>query len=242
MGKMNKLQSTCIIVAIAIVLIISAVTYGNIMLDASHATPNAAATVVDQQLPNSGALSARPETFHEQESLLLSDQKLDTNGQERKLDFVSPDHEHKSLLLSDHKPEIDGQERRLGVDSRNTKQAKLEDSPETSHDPTSPKQDFSYLAYYAYAEVPPDRNPADTVTGKDVPTVGSTPLSAKCSVTRRHYDHAPTLSAAVHGWWRDQSARRARDVSGQYRIPHPRHQSAVNHRQFRILRLHSFDQ
>jgi hypothetical protein len=55
-------------------------------------------------------------------------------------------------------------------------------------------------------------------------------------------DHAPTLSAAVHGWWRDQSARRARDVSGQYRIPHPRHQSAVNHRQFRILRLHSFDQ
>ena len=43
------------------------------------------------------------------------------------------------------------------------KQAKLEDSPDPSLDPTSPKQDFSYLAYYAYAEVPPDKKPADTV-------------------------------------------------------------------------------
>jgi hypothetical protein len=81
------------------------------MLEASRVTPNAAAAVVDQQLPNSGALSARPETFHEQESLLLSDQKLDTKGRERKLDLVSADHEQESLLLSDHKPEIDGQER-----------------------------------------------------------------------------------------------------------------------------------
>jgi hypothetical protein len=67
------------------------------------------------------------------------------------------------LLLSDHKPEIDGQERKLGFDSPEKKQAKLEDSPESSPDPTSPKQDFSYLAYYAYAEVPPDKKPADTV-------------------------------------------------------------------------------
>jgi hypothetical protein len=189
---MNKSQSTCIIVAIAIVAIISAAAiYGNIMPDASRTTPNSAAMVVDQELPSSGALSARPEDFHEQEPFLLSNQRLDTNGQERKRDFVSPDHEQESSLLSDQKPDTNGQERkrdfvspdheqesllpsdqisdtngqepRLDFASPEKKQAKLEDSPDPSLDPTSPKQDFSYLAYYAYAEVPPDKKPADTV-------------------------------------------------------------------------------
>ena len=42
---------------------------------------------------------------------------------------------------------------------------------DSSPDPTSPKRDFSYLAYYAYAEVPPDKKPADTVleTLKGIP-------------------------------------------------------------------------
>ena len=153
---MNKSQSTCIIVAIAIVAIISAAAiYGNIMPDASRTAPNSAAMVVDQQSPSSGALSARPEDFHEQEpfllsnqklgtngqerkrdlvspdheqeSLLLSDQKPDTNGQERKLDFVSPDHEQESLLLSDQIPDTNGQEPRLDLASPEKKQAKLED-------------------------------------------------------------------------------------------------------------------
>src|SRR6478672_7139902 len=128
---MNKSQSTCIIVAIAIVAIISAAAiYGNIMPDASRTTPNSAAMVVDQQLPSFGALSARPEDFHEQEPFLLSNQKLDTNGQERKRDFVSPDHEQESLLLSDQKPDTNSQEPRLDLASPEKKQAKLEDSPD----------------------------------------------------------------------------------------------------------------
>ena len=58
-------------------------------------------------------------------------------------------------LLPSQKPEVDSQEQEQG---------ELE-SPhqDSSSDPTPPKQDFSYLAYYAYAEVLPDKKPADTV-------------------------------------------------------------------------------
>ena len=66
-------------------------------------------------------------------------------------------------FLPSEKSEPRSQEREL---------AKLE-SPlqDSSPDPTSPKRDFSYLAYYAYAEVPPDKKPADTVleTLKGIP-------------------------------------------------------------------------
>jgi len=55
-------------------------------------------------------------------------------------------------------------------------------------------------------------------------------------------DRASALPAPVHGWGRDEPARGARDVSGRYWIPHPRYQSAVNYRQFRVFRLHSLDQ
>src|SRR5207248_2553757 len=141
------------------------------MPDASRTTPDSAAMVVDQQSPSSGAHSARPEDFHEQQPFLLSNQKLDTNGQERKRDLVSADHEQESLLLSDQIPDTNGQEPRLDLASPEKKQAKLEDSPDPSLDPTLPKQDFSYLAYYAYAEVPPDKKPADTVleSFRDIP-------------------------------------------------------------------------
>ena len=37
-------------------------------------------------------------------------------------------------------------------------------------------------------------------------------------------------------------ARRASDVSRQHRISNPRHQSAIDHRHLRVLRLHSSDQ
>ena len=58
-------------------------------------------------------------------------------------------------FLPSQKPEVDSQEQEQG---------ELE-SPhqDSSSDPTPPKQDFSYLAYYAYAEVLPDKKPADTV-------------------------------------------------------------------------------
>ena len=66
-------------------------------------------------------------------------------------------------LLPSQKPEVDSQEQQ---------QVELE-SPvqDSSSDPTPPKQDFSYLAYYAYAEVLPDKKPADTVLEflKDIP-------------------------------------------------------------------------
>jgi hypothetical protein len=58
-------------------------------------------------------------------------------------------------LLPSQKPEVDPQEQEQVV-----LESPLQDS---SSDPTPPKQDFSYLAYYAYAEVLPDKKPADTV-------------------------------------------------------------------------------
>ncbi len=58
-------------------------------------------------------------------------------------------------LLPSQKPDVDPQER---------EQVVLESPLQNScSDPTPPKQDFSYLAYYAYAEVLPDKKPADTV-------------------------------------------------------------------------------
>ena len=50
------------------------------------------------------------------------------------------------------------------------------------------------------------------------------------------------LPAALHGRRRHQSARRARHVSRQYGISHPRHQPAVDHRHLRVLGLHQADQ
>ena len=77
-------------------------------------------------------------------------------------------------------PSFVGQETAT-TDISKSKEAKLEESdlsPEGrgSLDLAPPKPDLSYLAYYAYSEVPPDKKPADTVldTYKDV-AVG-TPL------------------------------------------------------------------
>ncbi len=58
-------------------------------------------------------------------------------------------------LLPSQKPDVDPQEREQVV-----LESPLQDS---SSDPIPPKQNFSYLAYYAYAEVLPDKKPADTV-------------------------------------------------------------------------------
>ena len=51
-------------------------------------------------------------------------------------------------------------------------------------------------------------------------------------------DRAPALSAALHGRRPRQSARRPRDVSRLDRLPHPRHQPALDDRQVRLLGLH----
>jgi hypothetical protein len=80
-----------------------------------------------------------------------------------------------SLLL--HDQNVDSYEQKREFDTPNTydttaREAKLEDSPQSSPtDSTPPKRDFSYLAYYAYAEVLPDQKPADTVleTLKGIP-------------------------------------------------------------------------
>ncbi len=50
-------------------------------------------------------------------------------------------------------------------------------------------------------------------------------------------DRAPALSAALHGRRPGQSAWRARDVSRQDGVPHPRHQPAFDHRQIRVVGL-----
>ena len=117
-----------------------------------------------------------PDVPYERGPSLLPSQKSEPGSQERELvklesplqDFVSaetPDvpYERGPSFLPSEKSEPRSQEREL---------AKLE-SPlqDSSPDPTSPKRDFSYLAYYAYAEVPPDKKPADTVleTLKGIP-------------------------------------------------------------------------
>ena len=48
---------------------------------------------------------------------------------------------------------------------------------------------------------------------------------------------APALSAALHGGRSGQSDGRARALSRRHDLPHPRHQSAANHRQRRLVGL-----
>ena len=55
-------------------------------------------------------------------------------------------------------------------------------------------------------------------------------------------DRAPALSAALHGGRRRQSARRARALSRQDALPHPRHEPALDDRQIRVLGLYPPDQ
>ena len=51
-------------------------------------------------------------------------------------------------------------------------------------------------------------------------------------------DRAPALPSALHGRRRRQSARRARALSRRHHLSHSRHQSAVHHRDLRLLGLH----
>ena len=51
-------------------------------------------------------------------------------------------------------------------------------------------------------------------------------------------DRAPALPSALHGRWRWQPARRARALSRRHHLSHSRHQSAVHHRDLRLLGLH----
>jgi hypothetical protein len=134
------------------------------------------ATNVGEQLPGSLPSAEMPDVSYAPGPSLLPSRRSEPESQERepvKLespvhDFVSaemPDvpYERGPSFLPTQKSEPDSQEREL---------AKLEDSPqEYSPDSPPPKRDFSYLAYYAYAEVPPDKKPADTVleTLKGIP-------------------------------------------------------------------------
>src|SRR5262249_36768857 len=52
-------------------------------------------------------------------------------------------------------------------------------------------------------------------------------------------DRAPALSAALPGRRRAQPARRARPLSWQDGVSHPRHQSALNHRPLRFTDLYT---
>ena len=67
------------------------------------------------------------------------------------------------LLLSDT---LQKDQARLeaAFDALDEQQAETEHSVQDHFpDPTPPKQNFSYLAYYFFSEIPPDKNPADTV-------------------------------------------------------------------------------
>src|SRR5215475_4268050 len=54
----------------------------------------------------------------------------------------------------------------------------------------------------------------------------------------RRDDRTSALSTALHGRRRRQPARRARALSRQDALPHPRHQSALNHRHVRVVWVH----
>ena len=55
------------------------------------------------------------------------------------------------------------------------KEARLEDATDSAaiepSEPNEPKKNLSWLAYYAYSELPPETKPADTVLDafKDIP-------------------------------------------------------------------------
>jgi hypothetical protein len=169
---MKNWRVTSIIVAMAVVAIAFAALYGNAIRETSSApSETVAATNVGEQLPGSIPSAEMPDVSYARGPSLLPSQKSEPDSQERELvklesplqDFVSaemPDvpYERGQSFLPTQKSEPDSQEREL---------AKLESPLQ----PTSPKRDFSYLAYYAYAEVPPDKKPADTVleTLKGIP-------------------------------------------------------------------------
>jgi hypothetical protein len=166
---MKNWRVTCIIVAMAVVAIVFAALYGNAVRETSSAPlKTVAATNIGEQLPGSLPSAELPDVSYARGLSLLPCQKSEPDSQEQELvklegplqGFVSaemPDvpYERGPSFLPTQKSERDSQEREL---------AKLE-SPlqDSSPDPTSPKQDFSYLTYYAYAEVLPDKKPADTV-------------------------------------------------------------------------------
>ena len=135
--KVRTFQVLCFIVAAGLIAVGLVAIHSNATEDTLSATPNAIATAnIDEQPPPSLAPSAMSDALPQRESLLSNDQKADFDAQEQKAD----------------------------VDSQERHEAKLEDSlQEYPSDSTLRKQDFSYLAYYAYAEVLPDKKPADTV-------------------------------------------------------------------------------
>jgi hypothetical protein len=49
---------------------------------------------------------------------------------------------------------------------------------------------------------------------------------------------APAVPAALYGRWRRQPPGGTRPLPRQHRISHPRHQSTVDHRPFRVVWLH----
>ncbi len=146
----------CCIAAIAVIAISLAIPRHNTAATLTAAPHTLAAANIDEQLPSIVAPSAAHVASSEHESL-RKDREL--------------------LLLHDQNAGLDGHDQNREFDAPKTydataHEAKLEDSPQASPiDSTPPKRDFSYLAYYAYAEVLPDQKPADTVleTLKGIP-------------------------------------------------------------------------
>jgi hypothetical protein len=138
---MKRLQAASITAAIAIVLVIIVAIYRNTVSDISNAA-----------LP--------PETVG---AVLSADVRLPDPAPRATVPDAPPQREQP--LASDEKPDVDDA-------AREKKLARLEETVE-DHPPEQvvAKQDLSYLGYYAYAEIPPDKKPADTVldTMKGIP-------------------------------------------------------------------------
>ena len=148
--KARRFHVLCCIAAIAVIAI-GLATHRHITADATlTAAPHTVAVAnIDERLPSIAAFSAIRVATSEHESLrddlLLHGQnaELDNSGQKRESDIPK-------------------------TFNATAREAKLEDSSQAS---TPPKRDFSYLAYYAYAELLPEQKPADTILEslKDIP-------------------------------------------------------------------------
>ena len=142
---MKRLQAASITAAIALVLVIIVAIYRNTLSDTSIAAapPETGGAAMAE------IAAAPPETV----GAAMADERMADPAPRSIVPDAPPQREQP--LVSDEKSDVD--------DARE-KMAKLEETVEDHPaEQVVAKQDFSYLGYYAYAEVPPDKKPADTV-------------------------------------------------------------------------------
>ncbi len=169
-GKMKLLQVTCVMVAIAVVAI-----YGINIRDTLTApssgritAANLGAHLPSSLAPSTGEIAAANVGAHLPSTPAPSVGEITATIGGAHLPnsaapSTGPDGLSERALPLERAPLLEPSQQ-PAFDSREVKQARLEEVPQDYAAEAAPaKQDFSFLAYYAYAEVLPDKKPADTV-------------------------------------------------------------------------------